>query len=115
MSADPEIAGLEAVCSGAKRLDEAGSRFVYLPGLKVLVGEATRVLDALLAISAHSGYPTRLFLQEQLHERPTINGSPANWTQHMILGRSWWSWSWTGVPATLPPVQILLAHLRALR
>ena len=113
MSADPEIAGLEAVCPGAKRLDEAGYRYVFLPQLKVRVGQDVKVLDALLCISAHSGYPTRLFLQAQLTECPTIKGCPANWTQHMILARNWWSWSWTGVSADLPAVQILLAHLKA--
>lgn len=114
MSAAPDAA-LAAVCTGAKVLNEAGYKYVYLPKLKFKVGGEVKCLDALLCASAHSGYPTRLFLEAQIIERPQINGMPANWTNHVILGRNWWTWSWTGVPADLPAVQILLAHLKALQ
>jgi hypothetical protein len=94
---------------------EAGGRFVFLPQLKVEVGTQIKVMDALLSISTHSGYSTRLFLAEQISERPTVDGRAANWTQHQILGRNWWTWSWQGVPPDPPWIRILLAHLRALK
>jgi|SRR6185312_2710716 len=109
------LASLKAVCAGAEEKQEAGHRYVYLPQLKVPVGGVVKVLDALLAITGESGYPTRLFLAEQITERQTIGDKPANWSQHSVLGRSWWTWSWRDVPVTLPEVQILLSHLRALQ
>jgi hypothetical protein len=115
VSQDPSLDSLKAVCPGATLHTEAGVRYVYLPTLKVQVGNDTRQLDALLCVCAHSGYPTRLFLEQQLPERQMIGAHPANWTQHVILGRSWYSWSWTGVSADLPAVQMLLAHLKALK
>lgn len=115
MSDDSTLTALRAVCLGAVRHDEAGYKYVFLPKLKVKVGDSVKLLDALLCLSAHSGYPTRLFLETQIAERQTITGHPANWTLHSILGRNWWSWSWTGVSADLPGVQVLLAHLKALQ
>ncbi len=115
MMAPQALASLKAVCPGADEKHEAGYRYVYLPQLKVPVGTHIMVLDALLAITGDSGYPTRLFLPEPISERQTIGGQAANWTQHTVLGRNWWTWSWRDVPATLPEVQILLSHMRALQ
>lgn len=115
MSGDGELGGLLTLCPGAIEKHEAGCRFVFLPQLKVEVGGSVKPMDALLAITAHSGYTTRLFLAEQIGERPTISGNPANWTLHQIFGRNWWTWSWQGVSAELPCIQILLAHMRVLK
>lgn len=115
MSQDPSLDALKVLCPGATLYTEASYRYVYLPKLKVKVGNDTRELDALLCLCAHSGYPTRLFLEQQLTDRQTIGAHPANWTNHVILGRTWHSWSWTGVSADLPAVQMLLAHLKALK
>lgn len=115
MSADASLQALQAICPRATRHTEAGYRYVFLPKLKVPVAAVVRELDALLCLCAHSGYPTRLFLEAPITERQTIGAHAANWSQHAILGRSWWSWSWTGVSADLPAVQVLLAHLMALR
>ena len=115
MSQDPSLDALKALSPGVTQYTEASYRYVYLPKLKIQIGDDTRELDALLCVCAHSGYPTRLFLEQQIPERQMIGSSPANWTNHVILGRSWWSWSWTGVSADLPAPQILLAHLKALK
>lgn len=115
MSAPSQLGSLIAVCPGASEKHEAGYHFVFLPGLKVEIGSNVKVMDSLLALTTHSGYTTRLFLSEQITERPTIAGNAANWSQHQILGRNWWTWSWQGVRADLPWIQILLAHLRALK
>lgn len=115
MSGPGELSSLLQLCPGAAEKHEAGFRFVLLPQLKVEVGETVKTLDALLAVTLHSGYSTRLFLTEQISERSTIGGNSANWSNHQILGRNWWTWSWNGVSADLPWIQILLAHLRALK
>ena len=94
---------------------EGGQEFVFLPRLFIPIGEASLQRDALLCPSAHTNYPTRLFLSEAIAERPTIRGSAANWTVHTILGRTWHTWSWTGVSADLPLLQVLLSHMAALR
>jgi hypothetical protein len=115
MSSVAQIESLQAACPGATEKHEAGYHFVFLPQLKVPVGDQVKVMDALLALTSHSGYATRLFLNEQIAERSTINGQPANWTEHQILGKNWWTWSWRDIPTNLPWIQILLAHLRALQ
>ncbi|MEQ1597230.1 MAG: hypothetical protein ABL985_19280 [Casimicrobium sp.] len=115
MTVAAQLDSLKAVCPDASEVHEAGSCYVHLPQLSVPVGDQVKVMDALLAVTLHSGYSTRLFLSEQILERPTIGTQAANWTQHQILGKNWWTWSWQGVPANLVWIQILLAHLKALK
>lgn len=103
---------LKKVCSGAKVMQEGGIDYVYLPELDVITSQASYKLDSLLCPSQHpSGYMTRLFLTESLNGC----GQSNNWTQHHILDRNWHCWSWQNVPPTQSLVQILAAHLRALR
>lgn len=109
MSIQRFVTSLSAACADADVHDEAGVTYYFLSQLKVRVGDELHVMDALLCTTTHSGYTTRLFL-----ERP-ISGRGSNWTVHQILGRPWHTWSWQGVPADLTPVQILLAHMDALR
>lgn len=109
MSTAAQLESMQAVCAGAVVKQEANYEFVFLPSLNVQVGDQIKVMDALLAVKEHSGYMTRLFLAEQITERSL------NWTQHQIFGKNWWTWSWQNVPATLPWIQILLDHLRALK
>lgn len=115
MADDEAIATLRPICPGAKLMYDNNQQFAYLPGLKISVGESTKVVDGLLCPSKHSNYETRLFLSEPISERSTIGGKPANWTVHSILGRAWHSWSWQGVSSELPLVQMLLSHVKALR
>lgn len=115
MIAEADIATLHPICPGAKLVLENTQQFVYLPSLQIMVGETVRTLDALLSPTAHSGYATRLFLSEQISERPTIGANPANWSRHQILSRDWYTWSWRDVSADLPLVQMLLAHVKALK
>jgi hypothetical protein len=112
---EEQIATLHPICSGAKLMSDNAQQFVYLPRLKITVGEIVKTVDGLLCPSKHSNYETRLFLSEPIVERPTIRGQPANWTVHSILTRTWHSWSWQGVSNDLPLVQMLLSHVGALR
>jgi hypothetical protein len=104
-----QLAEVAALVPGARVMSDAGIDYIFLPGLKVTIGKDERVLDALLCPVQHSGYTTRLFLAESIPQRGQ------NWTTHNILSRLWHTWSWNNVPATLSPMQILSAHLKALR
>jgi hypothetical protein len=104
-----QLAELAALAPGAGLMPDGDLTYVYLPGLKIMCGEVELVLDALLCPVQHGGYSTRLFLAEQ------VQGRGQNWSVHNILSRTWHTWSWNHVPATLTPMQILSAHLKALR
>lgn len=104
-----QLAEVAALVPGARVMPDAGLEYIFLPGLKVIVGKEECVLDALLCPVQHGGYTTRLFLAEPIPQRGQ------NWTTHNILSRSWHTWSWNNVPANLSPMQILSAHLKALR
>jgi len=109
MLTDELLTELTRVCEGAKEMTEGGSTFVFLPGLKIRTGEHAISQDALLCLQARDGYPTRLFLSQQ------IQGRGNNWTTHRIVDRTWYTWSWNYVSSDLRPAQILAEHLRALR
>ncbi|KWH30641.1 hypothetical protein [Burkholderia stagnalis] len=117
MSLEPaRVAALQAIYPDAKVLVDGTKEFVILPALHVDVGEREYVLDALLLPSGGpGGYPTRLYLAQQIADRQMIRGMPGNWTCESIAGRTWYTWSWTGVPSNLPLMDMLLAHLRALQ
>jgi hypothetical protein len=101
------ITELRLACSGEPaEMAEAGQVYIHLPGLKV---PNSGQQDALLCLSAHSGYSTRLFLVQP------VPGKGANWNQFHILGRTWYSWSWNNVSPDLRPMEVLAEHLRGLR
>ena len=112
---EESLAGLKTINPDVKVLSDGGRDYVFLPRQAILVGDVRHEMDALLCPGEHTGYATRLFLAQPIAERPTIRGQPANWTPHTILGRTWHSWSWRDVSATLPLSQMLLAHVSALR
>ena len=110
MSVDQQqLTEVAAPVPGAQLMPVAGIDYIFLPSLKVTVGQEERILDALLCPTTHGGYTTRLFLAEPISQRGQ------NWTTHNILSRLWHTWSWNNVPASLSLMQILSAHLRALR
>lgn len=115
MISDDQLKSLAGICPSAKLVTENNTQFVYLPDLKIMIGDSVKTIHGLLCPSIHSGYSTRLFLSEQIAERPNIGSQPANWTVHLVLGKSWHTWSWQGVSESLPLMQMLLAHIGALR
>ena len=48
MSQDPSLDALKALSPGVTQYTEASYRYVYLPKLKIQIGDDTRELDALL-------------------------------------------------------------------
>lgn len=110
MSAPEEqMRALREVNPEAHTLKEGGTSYVSLPKQPIQVGEQWRLVDCLLCPSKHGGYDTRLFLAEPIRERAL------NWKVEAILGRGWHTFSWNGISASQPWVQILLAHLAVLR
>ena len=109
MIAPEQLASLSAVCAQAQVMTEAGIEVIVLERLKVRVSGQAHELDAVLCPGAHSGYTTRLFLSQSFPQKV------GNWTVHQLLGRQWHTWSWQGVPAELPLLQMLMCHLDALR
>jgi hypothetical protein len=107
MNSADTMSELRQACPGASPVSEGGQQFIYLPALKISFGKEIAVRDALLTLQAHSGYPSRLFLTEPIHSQRT-----ANWTTHMVLGRTWHTPSWGNVPPARP-VEMLLQHLKA--
>lgn len=104
---DEELKEIKEICPGAELMTEGGITYIFLPGLKIPVGNAELLIrDGLLCLQTHSGYPTRLFLSDR------ILGKGANWTNHRILDRTWHTWSWNFVNPERPAV-VLAQHLRS--
>src|SRR5580658_4454273 len=104
MVSEDSLAELRAVCEGARQMAEGGYAFIYLPGLKVSTGGQTASQDALLCLQTRDGYPTRLFLSQQ------VQGRGNNWSVHRIVDRTWYTWSWNNVSSDLRPAQVLAEH-----
>jgi hypothetical protein len=105
-----ELEELRTVCSSAKGLTDGPLSLVHLSNLKMETnGQLIEVPEALLCLSGHQGYLTRLYLSQ------VVPKSGLNWQTEIVLGRSWNTWSWQGIPPSHRPAQILAQHLRALR
>jgi hypothetical protein len=107
---EAELARIAAICAGKVtfRLD-GWRRLIHMEGLRFLVGDTCRTMDAVLCLNHDNGsYPTKLYLEENV-------GAGLNWneTAH-LLGRSWVTFSWSGIQPNQPPFEILAAHLAPL-
>jgi hypothetical protein len=103
-----DLEELKLICEGAMVIREGGQTFYCLPSLKLPDGCTIRECEALLCVSQHGSYSTRLFLAQP-------PGRGANPSTHCIVGRTWHTWSWNNVPGGLRPAQILAEHLRGLQ
>jgi len=112
VSATATESELETIAPGARRVEEAGLHYIFLPGLHMPKGCTPEVVDCLLCLDPRDGYPTRLFLATQVN----APGKALNWNPPVhILATNWVAFSWNNVPATQHPVQVLLCHLDALK
>lgn len=109
MDSANEFADLQSMHSDAALHSEGGKPLVLLPKFKFLAGGKSTEMNLLLYPSEHTGYATRLFF-----ERALVGvGKSQNWTQHTVLGRSWWAPSWGSVTPDQPWTSMLGAHLRS--
>ena len=108
-----QAAGLSEImdlCNGeASFRSEGGRDFIYMQGLRFLVGGAQQTMDALLCLNhTNPTYPTKLYLAEKL-------GAGLNWNEEAYLfGRQWFTFSWKDVPPNQPYIAVLAEHLAAL-
>ncbi len=104
------LAPIAALCDGEVSFKTEGWRkLIYMQRLRFWVGSRERAMDALLCLNHDNPtYPTKLYLAENV-------GGGLNWNESAyLLGRHWPTFSWSGVHANQPYVDILAAHLAPL-
>jgi hypothetical protein len=107
---DPPLRPIADLCDGEVSYRTDGWRqLIFMERLKFFANGSERTMDALLCLNHNNpSYPTKLYLAERL-------GGSLNWNEEAyILGRRWFTFSWRDVPASLPYIDIVAAHLRAL-
>jgi len=110
MISPQELEELQAVCPSARTLTDGPLNLVHLSKLQLETnGQLIEMPEALLCLSGHQGYLTRLYLSQQVPK------NSLNWQIETVLGRSWHTWSWQGIPQAHRPAQILAQHVGALR
>jgi hypothetical protein len=103
-----QVSRLRALCPETELWDEAGAPLVFLPNLKVEAAGTVHIVDALLCPRRRDNYESRLYFSVQL----PVN---RNWASHGIMTRTWWAFSWQGISANQPWIDILAGHLEALK
>lgn len=109
MIEDESLKNFQVVYPDARVFSDGGIDFIYIPKLILPRENTPSEVEALLCPQTRDGYTTRLFLSNP------IIGKGANWSQHVILGRSWHACSWQNVQANQSLAQILLGHLAVFR
>jgi hypothetical protein len=111
MNTEEQYEELLTVHPLAKAAQEAGISYILLPGL--LLGEncTPRNVDCLFCPGGRDGYPSRVFFSVQVNSPKQLN-----WHQtSRILERNWITFSWRVNQGGLRLMQILNAHLEALK
>ena len=88
---------------------DGGRNLIYMPGLRFFANGANHKMDALLCLNHNNpSYPTKLYLA-------AVVGAGLNWNENAyILGRQWYTFSWSNVSPDQPAIEILAAHLAPL-
>lgn len=110
MGSDEQLNALKSVFPDLEVGKEGGTEFVHIRDMPLPDGCVPNRVDGLLCPSARDGYPSRLFLSEQISH----SGKGTNWNAAgvRILGRQWWAVSWkTRDAQTL--LEMILDHLSA--
>jgi hypothetical protein len=103
-----QIAALKQYCYSVKAFSEGGLTYLLLETLRLPNGCNPSICDALLCPQARDGYPSRLFLAEQV-----TSSYARNWnsTDVRIGERNWFAFSWKVEINNPTLVDLLLAHL----
>jgi hypothetical protein len=103
-----QVDELKRYCSAVKAFSEGAVTYLLLEGLCLPTGCKPSTCDALLGPQARDGYPSRLFLAEQV-----TSSYARNWnsTNVRIGERNWFAFSWKVETSNPTLVQLLLAHL----
>jgi hypothetical protein len=110
---EDQVAELKLLCPDVSEVEEAGCKYLLLPGLNLPDECSPARTDALLCPSARDGYPSRLFFAERVQSKAKAE---PNWNANgvRIAERNWHAFSWKTNP-NLRLAQMVAAHLRALR
>ncbi|KFG90842.1 hypothetical protein BV98_001373 [Sphingobium herbicidovorans NBRC 16415] len=106
--AQVQLTRLRMLCPGAELWDGLGTPLVFLPGLRVESSGTVHTVDALLSPASREGYETRLYFSRQLPKA-------LNWSSYALMARSWFAFSWQGIKASQPWLDILGSHLEAVK
>lgn len=109
MNPEEELDRIQAIYPDAVALFEGSQTFAHIPTLVIATKSGPVERAALLCPHEHSGYKTRLFLDS------VVPGPLANWTEHTLFTRKWYTWSWNNILADQPWTSILANHLAAFR
>jgi len=99
---------LKRYCEKLCALQEGAVTFLYMEGLRLPAGCEPRVCDALLCPVAKDGYPSRLYLSEQVASPYTRNW---NCSSARIGEHNWFAFSWRVDLKDPTLTQLLIAHL----
>jgi hypothetical protein len=114
MFPDEQIAAVKRVFPDISVAPEGSFNFMLIEQLKLPTGCEPQIVDALLCPTQRDGYPSRLFLSQQIAHK----GRGQNWNpKHsvVILGRSWWAVSWKTTRANQTLLEMIMDHLDAFR
>jgi hypothetical protein len=104
-----ELVELVCLFPGAKRCEEGGAVFYYIPILPLPIGCIPAQTEALLCPTPRDGYPSRLYFAQQVQGPVKLNWN----TTCRILERTWYAFSWSGVPGGQLK-KLIWAYVRAL-
>lgn len=109
MSPEEGRALVDLCGEGAREFQESGLRVFWLPRINMPGGCTPTPMAGVYVASPLDGYSSRLFLE---HPVRMPDGSVPPTAPRVFLGRTLYSASINNVPASLPPHQAVLAHLR---
>ena len=115
-SPEAQVKELAVFCEGARRHEEAGFTYFFLPQLRLPEGCEPAAVDALLCPMPRDGYTSRLFFASQPKPLQKVNPTALNWNANSvrILERNWHAHSWR-TPTGLTLLQMLAIHLKSLQ
>lgn len=117
ISAD-QLDEMKKIYPSAKKAEEGGVTYFFLPNLKMPDGCTPEKVDALLCPSPRDGYTSRLFFAQKVSckDKPKRNPNP-KWNSNgsvRILDHTWYAFSWR-INTSIRLAQMVSAHLDGLR
>ncbi len=111
MFSKDEFEELQKVHPRATVAQEVGIAYILLPSVTLWEKCTPKTVDCLFCPVGRDGYPSRLFFSERI-----TSPTERNWHQTArILERNWITYSWRVNHSGLRLLQILGAHLEALK
>jgi hypothetical protein len=107
-----QIEEVKCLVPGLSLVEEAGTSYLFLPGLVLPTGCKPEKVDALLCPTARDNYPSRLFFAEHIQCQKTLNWNAIG---VRIAERNWHAFSWKIGGTNLRLAQMIMCHLSALQ